>query len=489
MPAASGYGRRQRVSAARPGRWQVSGPDAFGGLDDLAGALASGRATSRALTLACLDRIAEPAGEGRLVFPHGPSDQALADADRQDALRKVGRSPSPYAGVPISIKDNIDQAGQVTRAGSRLLAGDAAAATDALVVARLRAAGFVIVGRTAMTELAFSGLGLNPHYGTPANPRSPEVRRIPGGSSAGAAVSVATGMAWAAVGTDTGGSCRIPAAFCGLVGWKPTASRIPRAGVFPLSSTLDSVGALGLSVRCCAIVDAVMAGEALPVRSASLQQPELQRAGLQRPSLQRPRLGALTGYVLEDLDEHVRGSYATALERFRSAGFQIDDVESPALSRVAEMNSRGGFSSIELHRHLQRWLNAGSDTLDPRVLRRIQMGADRSIGDHQGLHFARSDLIQAAAEDLDAYDAILMPTTPTVAPRFDELDTEDAYDRINLQALRNASIVNMLDRCAITLPCEPRGQLPVGLTLMGRSQDDSRLLDLAAALETGLKSA
>ena len=186
-------------------------------------------------------------------------------------------------------------------------------------MARLRAAGFVIVGRTGMTEFAFSGLGVNTHYGTPINPRSQDIPRIPGGSSAGAAVSVAAGMACAAIGTDTGGSCRIPAAFCGLTGWKPSSGRVPLQGVFPLSPTLDSVGALGLTVQCCAILDATMAEPSLPAPTPPTR-------------LDRVHLGALEGLLLEDLDAAVAQAYASALDRLRAAGVRIDAIELPALA-------------------------------------------------------------------------------------------------------------------------------------------------------------
>ena len=431
--------------------------------------LASGQVTSRALVETCLARIAEADGEGARVFPHGASQRALDDADAQDRLRSQGRAASPFAGIPISIKDNVDQAGEVTRAGSRLLETDAPAAADAPVLARLRAAGFVAIGRTVMTELAFSGLGLNPHFGTPANPRSPEVRRIPGGSSSGAAVSVAAGMAYAAVGTDTGGSCRIPAAFCGLVGFKPTAARVPREGVFPLSTTLDCVGSLGLSAACCAVMDAVMAGT-----------PDAELPAVAPASL---RLAALGGYVLDDLEPEVAEAYQTALARLRDAGVQIEPLQLDALTEVGTINARGGFSSAELYGRLQLRLADEAGKLDPRVLRRVMMGAEHNAEAYRGFHTARAGLIARTAEALDRFDAVLTPTTPMVAPPFEALQQDADYDRINRLALRNPSIANMLDRCAITLPCEPAQGLPVGLSLMGRRGGDRDLLAIAVSLE------
>ena len=237
-------------------------------LIELAAALDAGRTTSRALVEDCLARIADPAGEGSRTFVAVQGDAARAQADAMDTLRRHGRAPGRYAGIPVSLKDLFDVAGEVTAAGSVVLDGAAPAAAHAPVVARMLAAGFVPVGRTNMTEFAFSGLGINPHHGTPASPWDRATRRVPGGSSSGAAVSVADGMAFAALGTDTGGSCRVPAALCGVVGYKPTARRVPITGVLPLSFSLDSVGPLANSVACCAIVDAVLAGQAsgLPVQ-------------------------------------------------------------------------------------------------------------------------------------------------------------------------------------------------------------------------------
>ena len=236
-------------------------------LAQLAADLAAGRTTSEELVEECLARIADPAGEGARTYLEVDADAARETARAMDALRRVGAEPSPYAGIPVSVKDLFDVRGQVTRAGSRTLDGPPAE-RDATAVARWRRAGLVVIGRTNMTEFAFSGLGINPHYGTPANPWDRKRRRIPGGSSSGAAVSVADGMAHGALGTDTGGSCRIPAALCGLVGFKPSQGTVPRDGIVPLSPTLDTVGVLGRTVGCCAVLDALLRGPAGSAASA-----------------------------------------------------------------------------------------------------------------------------------------------------------------------------------------------------------------------------
>jgi len=235
-------------------------------LAQLAADLTAGRTTSRALVEGALSRIADPAGEGSRVFVKVYADAARVAADAQDRLRGAGYVASPLAGIPVSIKDLFDVAGEVTLAGSRALDDTPPAAADAPIVTRLKAAGAVIIGRTNMTEFAFSGVGINPHYGTPGNPYDRSL--IPGGSSAGAPVSVADGMAAVAIGTDTGGSVRIPAALCGLVGFKPTQYRVQRDGAVPLSTTLDSIGPIGVSAACCALIDAVMAGEPAGVPAA-----------------------------------------------------------------------------------------------------------------------------------------------------------------------------------------------------------------------------
>jgi len=438
-------------------------------LDALAEGLALGRYTSRSLTEVCLARISAPEGEGKHTFPHGALATALADADAQDRLRADGRAPSRFAGIPISVKDNFDLAGVTTRVGSRLFDGDPPARADAPAVARLKAAGFVILGHSAMTELAFSGMGVNPHYGTPVNPRSDGAPRIPGGSSAGAAASVGWGMASAALGTDTGGSCRIPAAFCGLVGFKPTSARISRDGVYPLSKTLDCIGSIGHSARCCAALDAIMAGQ------SPLDLDERATGALS--------LCVVDGPAVEGLTANVASAYEAALDRLRAAGVRLVRQNVGCLAAVGRINALGGFSSAEIFDALKDRLAADASLIDPRVLKRVMMGAEQTMSDYEGLFAARAALIQDAAEILDRFDAVVMPTAPLEAPLFEDLKTDEAYFRLNGLSLRISSIANMLDRPAISLPCQPLGALPVGLTLMGRTGEDRALLAIAGALE------
>jgi aspartyl-tRNA(Asn)/glutamyl-tRNA(Gln) amidotransferase subunit A len=289
--------------------------------------------TSRALVEQCLSRIDDPSGEGRRVFLKVNAAGALSAADYYDHLRAHSAAPSPFAGIPVSIKDLFDVAGEVTTAGSVVLRDAAAAARDAPCVARLRAAGFIPIGRTNMTEFAFSGLGINPHYGTPLNPYDRAAGRIPGGSSSGAAVSVTDGMAFGALGTDTGGSCRIPAALCGIVGFKPTAQRVPTAGAFPLSTSLDSVGPLAATVACCAALDAVLAGEPA--------------GGLSRFPLDGLRMAVPQTVVLDGVEPAVAHAFDAALAALRKAGARIVDIPLRELAELAQINAKGGLAAAQ----------------------------------------------------------------------------------------------------------------------------------------------
>ncbi len=441
-------------------------------LEQTANALAEGATTSRALVDECLARIADPAGEGARAFIKTDAEWARALADAMDALRRAGRAPGRYAGIPVALKDLFDVAGQPTPAGSRALADTALAAAHAPVVQRMVAAGFVPLGRTNMTEFAFSGLGINPHYGTPLSPWDRAAGRIPGGSSSGTAVAVADGMAIAGLGTDTGGSCRIPAAFCGVVGYKPTARRVPIAGVLPLAPSLDSVGPLALSVGCCAIVDAVLAGVApVPPAPAPL-------GGL--------RFAVPENLVLDGLDATVAAGFARALSVLEHAGARLIRTRFPEFDEIQVVNAKGGFAASEAFAWHRRLLAEKGALYDQRIRTRIARGEHMSAADYLDVAAARARLIasfDAAARD---YDCVVMPTVPIVPPRVAELDDEREYNRINLLVLRNTALGNFLDRCAISLPCHEPGEAPVGLMLMGETLGDARLFAVAAGVEAAL---
>ncbi len=434
---------------------------------ELARDLEAGRTTARALAEAALAKIEDPGGEGARAFVKVDSGEVLAQADFADMMRGRGRVPSLLLGLPVSIKDLFDIAGEPTPAGSTVLADAPAAAHDAAIVVRLRAAGAILMGRTNMTEFAYSGLGINPHHGTPGNP--PDRERVPGGSSAGAAVSVGDAMAVVAIGTDTGGSVRIPAAYCGLAGFKPSQARVPLEGCLPLSSSLDSIGPLGPSLGCCTIVDAVLAGEA--VRLA----PPRAVAGL--------RIAVVQNYVLEELDETVARAFDQALSRLSGAGARVVDITSPELDLLPELYAGGGLAAAEAYAWHQELLARRGNGYDPRVSSRILVGAQISAADYIGLLARRREIIERVARQTREFDAVAMPTVANVAPRFDEAETEADFGRLNRLSLRNTSVCNFLDRCAATLPCQAPGELPVGFSLMGENGADHHLLAVARAVE------
>jgi aspartyl-tRNA(Asn)/glutamyl-tRNA(Gln) amidotransferase subunit A len=432
----------------------------------LAAELAAGRTTSRKLTEAALARIEDPKGEGKRAFIKVYKTQALAAADANDALRKAGIVPSPLAGLPVSIKNLCNVAGETTLAGSKALDDTPPASQDAPVVARLRAAGAVIIGSTNMSEFAFSGVGANPHYGTPGNPA--DRKRVPGGSSSGAAVSVGDQMAVAALGTDTGGSVRIPAAVCGVVGFKPTARRVPIDGVVPLSTSLDSIGPLANSVECCAIVDAVFAGEPIAVPDA------VPLAGL--------RLGVPKQFVMDDLDPVVARAFERACKALSAKGVKIEPIDLPQLNEMASVNAKGGFAASEAYAWHQKLIARRGNLYDPFVHPRIMRGKEMSAADYIDLLQARADLHKRVSAVTSNYDATIMPTCAIVAPTLEDVAAPEGFTKKNLLLLRNTAVGNFLDRCGISLPCHVPGELPVGFMLMGEAMADKRLLAMARSV-------
>ncbi len=436
----------------------------------LAARLRSGAVTSVELVERALERAAE--GEGPRAFTRLSAERARATAQAHDGLRAAGAPLSPFAGIPITVKDLFDMVGEVTTAGSRVFEDAAPAQADAPAVARLRAAGFVVVGRTNMTEFAYSGLGMNVHYGTPRNPWDRATGRIPGGSSSGTAVAVADGITVAGIGTDTGGSCRIPAALCGIVGFKPTASRIPRQGIVPLSTTLDSVGPLAASVECCAILDAIL------------------EAGTPRMEDSLPidglRFGVPQDYVTEDMDVTVAATYERALACLSAFGARLVPLSMPMLAEIPRISAKGGLVAAEAYAWHQPHLERTPHLYDPWVLQRFEAGKSQSATDYIGTQCAREDMIERVARETRGVDALLMPTVPVVAPAIAELSDTETANRTNLLLLRNPSLANFLDRCALSLPCHQQDEAPVGLMLMGEHGGDRRLLAIGKAVELAL---
>jgi aspartyl-tRNA(Asn)/glutamyl-tRNA(Gln) amidotransferase subunit A len=442
-------------------------------LAQLADDLAAGRTSARKLVDECLAKIADPAGEGQRTFIHVDKAAAIEAADAMDHLRKANAAPSRFAGIPVSIKDLFDIKGQVTRAGSRALDDSAAAEADAPVVARLRRAGFVVIGRTNMTEFAYSGIGINPHYGTPKSAWNRKAGHVPGGSSSGAAVSIADRMAYGALGTDTGGSCRIPAAYNGIVGYKPTQRRVPLDGGVPLSFSLDSFGPLANSVACCAALDGVLAAEPI--------------APLAPRPIKGMRLAVPTTVALDDLDDAVAKTFERALETLSRAGALIERIAVPEFLDVGVMNTKGGFAAAESYAWHRYLIVSHGDVYDPRVRVRILRGEAISAADYIDLLNARRSLIARANARLAPYDALVMPTTANTPPRIADLADDKAFAAANLRALRNCTLINMIDGCAISLPAQREGEVPVGLMLASSGGSDRRVFELAAAIEGAIR--
>ena len=436
----------------------------------LAADLAVGRTTSRELVEQALARIADPAGEGKRAFVKVYDAAARAAAEAQDRLRKAGYVASPLAGIPVSIKDLFDVAGEVTLAGSKALDDAPPAKADAPIVARLKKAGAVIIGRTNMTEFAFSGVGINPHFGTPGNPFDRSL--IPGGSSAGAPVSVADGMAAVAIGTDTGGSVRIPAALCGLAGFKPTQYRVPREGATPLSTTLDSVGPIGASVACCALTDAVMAGEDPTAPKA------VPPGGL--------RIGIPQTVMLDDLEAAVVAAFERALSALSRAGARIVELPLGMLADYARINIKGGLPVAEAFAWHEKLIERRGRDYDPRIRTRIERGREMTAAEYIRLVAARAEFVRRFDAETEEFDALGMPTVPITAPPIAAFSADEDYAPLNLKLLRNTAILNFLDRCALSLPIQPPGAAPVGLMIAGRHGEDRRLLAIGIGIEEKL---
>jgi aspartyl-tRNA(Asn)/glutamyl-tRNA(Gln) amidotransferase subunit A len=424
--------------------------------------------TARERLEAALARIGDPNGEGAraclTVYAQAARDAAAA----ADARARNGISLGPLDGALVTLKDLFDVAGEVTRAGSKVIAEEGKPAErDAVVVQRLRAAGAVILAKNNMTEFAFSGIGANPHYGTPGNPA--DRARIPGGSSCGGAVAVADGLCEIAIGSDTGGSVRIPSALCGVTGFKPSRQRVPTTGVFPLSFTLDSIGPMAKTVADCAKADAVMAGEAFePLEPAPL-------AGL--------RIGVAQGPPLENLDETVGKRYPAALDRLEKVGCRLTAEKLPLLERMVEVNRKGGILPAEAFAvHRDRLDRRGAD-IDPNVRIRLERARNISAVDYIDMQQARAELTRAMDARLVDLDVLVMPTAPIVAPRLADLASPEVFARQNAMVLRNTSMWNFFDCCALSLPLPREGGLPTGFMLVARNSHDRRLLRIAAAAE------
>jgi len=401
-----------------------------------------------------------------------PARAGAAAAERAIA---AGRDPGVLAGLAVSIKDLFDVAGETTGAGSTILRGAAPAADDAPAVARLRRAGAALIGRTHMSEFAFSGVGLNPHFPVLANPATLDLDatpRVPGGSTSGGAASVAAGAAWAALGSDTGGSIRIPAALQGLVGFKSTAALVPIDGAVPLAATLDTVSAMTRSVRDAVVLHEIIAGRTVQLPQRALSQ---------------WRFAAPTRVLLDGLDPTVARAFERSLSTLSAAGARIETIDLAPLAEIASINANGSFAAAESWAYHRRWLVEREPEYDRRVALRIRRGESMSAADYLDLVAARRDWIARMGRALEPFDALLSPTVPVVAPPLAPLvDDDEAFFVVNNLLLRNPSSVNFLDGCALSLPCQRDGELPVGLMVWHGAGHDDAVLAAGIAIEAAL---
>ena len=415
-----------------------------------------------------LERIASPDLEGSKVFTTVFSDSARLAAEAADRRAAAGQSLGPLDGRIVSVKALFDVAGTVTTAGSAVLRHLPAAARNAVVVEQLRMAGAIIVGKTQMTEFAFSALGTNPHDGTPGNPR--DRSRAPGGSSSGAVVSVIDGMAEIAIGSDTGGSIRIPAGLSGAVGFKPTSGRVSTAGAFPLSSTLDSVGPIARSVRDCVLADQILSGEETDFAAADTF-----------------KLIVARGPLLDNCEPAVTAAFEDALKRLRAAGIEIEDGSlERALADVASIDRIGTFPSIELAGTLAALGIESLDGVDPKTRTRIEAGTNIKAVDYVRMGRLRAVAVAAFSSSFPANAVYVVPTTPIRAPLLASIESDREFHEANGLMLRNPRIANLLDCPSLSLPLPIEG-LPAGLMLIGRRHSDRELLKIAARIELILK--
>lgn len=427
------------------------------------------RPASERLEMA-LGRIASPDLEGGKAFTHVFADSARREAAAADARLAHGRAIGRLDGRIVSIKALFDVAGEVTHAGSAILRSQPTAVEDALAVQRLRAAGAVIIGKTQMTEFAFSALGTNPHDGVPGNPR--DRARAPGGSSSGAVVSVIDGMAEIAIGSDTGGSIRIPAALSGAVGFKPTSGRVPTRGAFSLSSSLDTIGPIASSVADCGLADQILAGE--PAAAISPAAPGTFRLVVAR------------GRLFERAEQAVLTAFEAAIASLHAAGVDVVDGSMDAsLDELAAIDRIGTFPSIEVGATLRSLGIAALDGVDPKTRVRIEAGAGALAVDYVRMTRLREAAIQSFANAVAPNEVFVLPTTPIRAPMLASVDGSDAFHAANGLVLRNPRIANLLDCPSVSMPVPVSG-LPVGLMLIGRRNADRHLLEIAAWVEAAL---
>lgn len=436
--------------------------------------LKSGQLSASSLLESCLQAIDTPAGERERAFKKLYRTEAREAAKLANEQTPISAAAGPQAGIPVSIKDLFDVAGETTSAISRIFDQAPPVKKDAAVIARLKAAGAPIIGRTNMSELAFTGIGTNPHFGTPLNPFDRARGRIPRGASSGAAVSVTDGMCLGAIASDTDGSKRTPAALCGLVGFKPTSSFVPMDGVFPLSPSLDSIGSIARTLSCCVRLFEVISGTdcsdvvARPLAGLRLLQPD--------------------SYLLEGLDANVAEMYDSALSRLTEVGAKIHKKKCRALDRIPTLRTKGGYPAVEAYAALGYKIRQSVGPMDEFVRRRVFQGKTITSQDVADLDKERALLRAELEVELLQFDAVVVPTVPCIAPAIAESSDIEHHEHFNALLLRNTSWVNLLDGCAITIPCHQDFSPSVGLTIALKNGADKDLISIAYSVERVLVS-
>jgi aspartyl-tRNA(Asn)/glutamyl-tRNA(Gln) amidotransferase subunit A len=407
------------------------------------------------------------------IFTTLTKSRARQEADASAKRIASGQALGPLDGVPTAHKDLFDVEGLATTSGAKVMRSSEVKSSDAAVVAHLKAAGMVTLGRTNMSEFAFSGLGINPHYGTPINPNDPAVARLPGGSSSGAGVAVASGLIPVALGTDTGGSVRIPAAFNGIVGYKATRGRYDLTGVFPLASSLDSLGPLTKTVEDAIMLDSAMRGK--------------KQSDVRITSLAGKRFVIPETIMFDDIETEVVDAFEATVERLISAGAHVRRAAFPRFKLIFELiASRGALVTAEAFAlHKKRLAGEDASGMDPRVVQRIRLGEKMSLADYLSIQEIRQQMIREMDQLVEAGELIISPTLPHVAPEIEPLIKDDAaFFAMNGKTLRNTQVGNFLDWCAVSIPCKTAIQgLPVGFSIAGLPNQDEYLLSVAAASE------
>jgi len=412
------------------------------------------------------------------IFTQVTAARARKEAKAARARLRAGLPLSPLDGVPVAWKDLFDVEGRVTTAGSKALARNAPAREDAALIKAAGRAGLVLIGLVNMSEFAFSGIGLNPHFGTPRNPHDQKIARAPGGSSSGSGVVVATGLTTLAIGTDTGGSIRVPASFNGVVGYKTSSGHFPMDGAFPLSRTLDTLGPLADTVEDCMLADAALRGAVAP---------EARRGAVADLRLYVPET-----VVLEGCQPAVVANFEAAIDRLAGAGAKIERRPLPQLQAVQDLTARRGplVSAEALHVHRERVSGPDAEIMDRRVVKRIRQGETMTAFDLVDVLHSRQRLIAEARAAIGAA-IVAFPTTPNVAMPIAPLEADDElFARENLKTLRNTALGNFLDWCGVAIPCGVDGDgMPTSLLLSAPHGRDAAVLSAALTAETIIRMA